>query len=163
MQIRNTKASCASAQRSAPSDPVSAADQGDPERADGTAYGAQIAEVLTGAELASEPTKTQTVALFDVVSSDDLLLDPDHYLGRQVVVTGSVMWLLRRYWLRSDSGRESMVIDVDGLKPDDRYELENAVVNLETLAQVRARITGTIEQRGSDSYRLAASELMMAK
>ena len=56
-----------------------------------------------------------------------------------------------------------MVIDVDGLKPDDRYELENAVVNIETLAQVRARITGKIERRGADSYRLAATELMLAE
>lgn len=142
-------------------DPASAGDQADPERVESIDYGAEIAEVLTGAELPSDPVTTQTVALFDVVSADDLLFQPGHYADRQVVVTGSVVWLLRRYWLRSDSGQESMMIDVDGLQPNKRSDLEDAVVNIETLAQVRARITGTIEKRGSGSYRLAASELML--
>ena len=128
---------------------------------EGTDYGAEIAEVLTGAELPSDPGPARTVASFDVVPAEDLLLQPDHYADRQVVVTGSVVWLLRRYWLRSDNGQESIMIDVDGLQPNARSDLEDAVVNIETLARVRARITGTVEPRGSDGYRLAASEVVL--
>ena len=135
--------------------------QVDEGRAEGSGYGAEIAEVLTGVELPSDPGPTRTVASFDVVPADDLLLHPDQFADRQVVVTGSVVWLLRRYWLRSDSGQESILIDIDGLQPNVRSDLEDAVANIETLARVRARITARVEARGSDSYRLAASEVVL--
>jgi hypothetical protein len=56
-----------------------------------------------------------------------------------------------------------MLIDVERLQSDDRNKLKNAVVQIEFLAQVRARITGTIERQGSENYRLAAVELVFVE
>jgi len=144
-------------------DPVAGGGQAGADQAQSTVYGVEIEEVLTGAEVSSDPAVSETAALFDVVSSDDLLLDPGHFAGREVVVTAPVVWLLRQYWLRSDGGRETMVIDVEALGPDDRQVLEEAVVKLETLTEVRARITGTIERQGSETYRFAATRLVLVE
>ena len=76
---------------------------------------------------------------------------------------GSVMWLLQRYWLQSGSGHMRMLIDVEGLQLDDRNKLKNAVVQIEFLTQVRARITGTIERQGSENYHIAATELVFVE
>jgi hypothetical protein len=56
-----------------------------------------------------------------------------------------------------------MLIDVGGLQSDDRNKLKDAVVQIEFLAQVRARITGTIERQGSENHHLAAIELMLVE
>lgn len=101
----------------------------------------------------------ETGTMQDTVSPVDLLLEPGHHLGREVVVSGSVVWFLRRYWLRSDSGRMSILIDIENLEPEDRDRLEAAVVQFEFLAQARARITGMIEKQGSGTFQLAASKL----
>jgi hypothetical protein len=121
-----------------------------------------IEEILISAEVLSGPVVSKLAAL-DKVSPGDLLFTPDHYVGHQVMVTGSVIWLLRRYWLQSDSGQLRMLIDVERLQSDDRNKLKNAVVQIEFLAQVRARITGTIERQGSENYRLAAVELVFVE
>jgi hypothetical protein len=80
-----------------------------------------------------------------------------------VVVTGPVVWLLRQFWLQSDSGQRRMVIDVDGLQADDRKKLEDALVQIDHLAQMRARITGTIELQAAEKYSLAATELTLGE
>jgi predicted nucleic acid-binding Zn-ribbon protein len=138
----------------------------------------EIEELLTAAESSSNPVSgdfeqvaalapsevaLQTDAVPDTVSLDDLLLEPGSHLGREVVVTGSVVWLLWRYRLQSDSGPDSMVIDVEGLRPADQKELKNAVDRVGALAQVHARIRGTIVRQGEESYRLAASELVLVE
>lgn len=122
----------------------------------------KIEEILTTAEVLSGPVISKLSDL-DKVSPDDLLLAPGHHIGREVVVTGSVMWLLRRYWLQSDSGGLRMVIDVAGLRWDDRNRLKNAVAQIDSLVEARARIRGTIEQRGSEDYRLAATQLVFVE
>jgi len=118
----------------------------------------QIEEVLTVAEMPSNPLTSQTIAVRDTVSPDDLLIEPGHHFGREVVVTGSVVWLLQRYWLQSESGHKSMVIGIEDLHLDDRNKLKDDVAKIEYLAQVRARITGTVERQGSENYRLAATQ-----
>ena len=123
----------------------------------------EIEEILAATKISSDFLTLVTVALRDTVSPDDLLLEPAHHVGREVVLTGSVVWHLRRYWLQSDSGHMSMLIDVEGLHADDRNKLKDAVVQVEFLAQARARITGTLERQGSEDYRLAATELMLVE
>ena len=120
-------------------------------------------KILTAAEMSSNPVTSEMAALRDTVSPDDLLLEPGHHVGREVVVTGSVVWLLRRYWLQLDSGHMSILINVEDLQLDDRNKLKDAVVQIEFLARVRARITGTIERQGSEDYHLAATELVLVK
>lgn len=119
-------------------------------------------EILTAAEVLSGPVISES-AFLDRVSSDDLLLAPDRHVGREVVVTGSVMWLLRRYWLQSDSGRMRMLIDVQGLGSDERNKLKDAVARIEFLARARVRVTGTIERHGIEGYRLAATKLVFVQ
>jgi hypothetical protein len=150
----------------APSDQNPVADQKDPDQtqdAEEVEAAPEIEEILTGAEISVDPATSVTAALRDAVSPDDLLLEPAHHVGREVVVTGSVVWLLRRYWLQSDSGHMSMLIDVGGLQSDDRNKLKDAVVQIKFLAQARARITGTIERQGSEDHHLAATELMLVE
>jgi hypothetical protein len=123
----------------------------------------EIEEILAATKISSDFLTSETGALRDTVSSDDLLLKPMRHVGREVVVTGSVVWLLRRYWLQSDSGSMNMLIDVKGLQADDRNKLKDAVVQIEFFAQARARITGTVERQGSEDYRLAATELVLVE
>jgi len=150
----------------APSDPDPVADQKDPDQTKDTEdveAAPEIEEILAAAEISLDPATSVTVALRETVLPDDLLLEPARHAGREVVVTGSIVWLLRRYWLQSDSGHMSMLIDVGGLRPDDRNKLEDAVVRIEYLAQVRARITGTIERQESETHHLAATELILVE
>jgi len=99
----------------------------------------------------------------DTVAPDDLLLEPGDHVGHEVVVTGSVVWLLWRYRLQSDNGSGSMVIDVNSLQSTDQTVLKKAMKEVGLLGQVRARIKGIIERQGEQSYRLAASELVLVE
>jgi hypothetical protein len=148
----------------APSDHLPVADQKDPDRTqnvEDVETAPEFEEILTAAKISSDPVTSETNAPRDMVSPDDLLLEPNHHVGHQVMVTGSVIWLLRRYWLQSDSGHLRMLIDVKGLQIDDRNKLKDAVVQIEFLAQARARITGTVERQGSENYHLAATQLVL--
>lgn len=126
-----------------------------------------IEEVLTAAEIVPESSTSEAAAVRDTVrdtvSPEDLLLAPGRHFGRQVVVTGPVVWLLRRYWLQSDNANRSLLIDVDGLRSEVRSRLKESVEKIDYLAQARARITGTIERQGSKAYRLAAIELVLVE
>jgi hypothetical protein len=133
-----------------PSDQNPVADQKDPDQ-------------VQNAEISSGPVTSETDALRDTVSLERLLLEPGHHVGREVVVTGSVIWLVRRYWLQSDSGQMRMLIDVEGLPSDDRTKLMDTLVQMESLVQVRARLTGTIERQESENYHLAATELVLVE
>jgi hypothetical protein len=115
------------------------------------------------ATLASAEAALQTDAVPDTVSPNDLLLEPERHLDQEVVVTGSVVWLLWRYRLQSDSGSDSMVIDVEGLRSANQEALEEAIDRVGVLGQVHARIRGTIVHQGEESYRLAASELVLVE
>ena len=134
----------------------------DKKRGEGIMDVPKIEEILTAAQVLSGPVISDSGA-FDGVSSDDLLLAPDRHVGREVVVTGSVMWLLRRYWLQSDNGRMKMLIDIQGLRSDERAGLRDAVARIEFLARARARITGTVERQGGEGYRLAATKLTFVR
>jgi hypothetical protein len=138
----------------------------------------EIEELLTAAKSSSDPESGgfEQVAAFepmevalpadgvpDTVSLDDLLFQPSNHLGREVVVTGSVVWLLWRYRLQSESGPDNMVIDVEGLRTTDQKELQEAIDRVGVLGQVHARIRGTIERQGEEHYRLAASELVLVE
>jgi exonuclease VII small subunit len=150
----------------APSDQNPVADQKDPDQtqdAENVEAAPEIEEILTAAEISPDPVTSETDALRDTVSPDDLLLEPGHHVGREVVVIGSVVWLFQRYWLQSGSGHMRMLIDVEGLQLDDRNKLKNTVVQIEFLTQVRARITGTIERQGSENYHIAATELVFVE
>ena len=132
------------------SDQIPVADQMNPDQ-------------VQNAGISSGPVTSETDALRDTVSLERLLLNPGHHFGREVVVTGSVIWLARRYWLQSDGGQMRMLIDVEGLHLDDRTKLKDALVQLESLVQVRARLTGTIERQESKNYHLAATELVLVE
>ncbi len=134
----------------APSDQDPVADQKDPDQ-------------VQNAEISSGPVTSETDAHRDTVSLERLLLDPGNHIGREVVVTGSVIWLVRRYWLQSDSGQMRMLIDVQGLHSDDRTKLKDALVQMESFIQVQARLTGTIERQESENYHLAATELVLVE
>jgi hypothetical protein len=123
----------------------------------------KIEEVLTAAETSQNTVGVETAVLRETISLDDFLLVPDQHVGREVVVTGSVVWLLRRYWLQSDRGHIRMLVNIDRLPSDVRNKLKEAVVKLEVLAKVRARITGTVEQQRPKTYRLSASELVFVE
>jgi hypothetical protein len=149
-----------------PSDPSPLADQQDSDQsqaAQDVKAAPEIEEVLTAVETLSDPVTSKTDSIRDTVSPVDLLPEPGHHVGREVVVTGSVVWLLRRYWLQLDSGHMSILINVEDLQLDDRNKLKDAVVQIEFLARVRARITGTIERQGSENYHLAATELVLVE
>ena len=79
------------------------------------------------------------------------------------MVTGSVVWLLWRYRLQSNSGSDSMVVDVEGLQPAAQQELEQAIDRVGILGEVQARIRGTVVRKDEESYRLAASELVLVE
>jgi len=121
-----------------------------------------IEEILISAEVLSGPVVSKSAAL-DKVSPGDLLFAPDHHVDHQVMVTGSVIWLLRRYWLQSDSGQLRMLIDVERLQSDERNKLREVVAQIESLVQARAHIMGTIERHGTDGYRLAATKLVFVE
>jgi hypothetical protein len=121
-----------------------------------------IEEILISAEVLSGPVVSKSAAL-DKVSPGDLLFAPDHHVDHQVMVTGSVIWLLRRYWLQSDSGQLRMLIDVERLQSDERNKLREVVAQIESLVQTRAHIMGTIERHGTDGYRLAATKLVFVE
>jgi hypothetical protein len=134
----------------APSDQNPVADQNDPDP-------------MQNAEISSGPVTSETDALRDTVSLERLLLDPGHHVGREVVVTGSVIWLVRRYWLQSDSGQMRMLIDIEELDSEDRTMLKDALVQMDYPVQVRARLMGTIEQQESENYHLAATKLVLVE
>ncbi len=96
-----------------------------------------------------------------VQDTDDLIFKPYDYLGRQVVVAGSVVHLLGLYRLKSKTGQNSIVIDVDGLSQADRAKLDAAVEKAGFLGQVHARIKGTIERQKLVTFQLAATELTL--
>jgi hypothetical protein len=56
-----------------------------------------------------------------------------------------------------------MVIDVEGLRTADQNELQEAIDRVGILGQVHARIRGTIERRGTQHYRLTASNLVLVE
>jgi len=111
------------------------------------------------------PTPVISEAHFpgNTVAADELLLEPGDHVGQEVVVTGSVVWLLWRYRLQSESGPGSLVIDVDGLQSTDQTVLKKAMEEVGLLGQVRARIKGIIERRGDATYHLAASEVVLVE
>ena len=92
---------------------------------------------------------------------DDLVFRPHDYQGRQVTVTGWVIQLFSRYRLRSGTGQNTIVIDIDGLQPTERAELEAALEEVGMLGGVRARIMGRIERQEAANFHLVASELVL--
>ena len=96
-----------------------------------------------------------------IEDTDDLVSRPYNYQGRQVVVTGSVVQLFWEYRLKSRSGQNKIVIDVDGLKQSDRAKLDAAIDRAGFFGRVRARIHGRIERQTSTTFELAATELVL--
>jgi len=56
-----------------------------------------------------------------------------------------------------------MLIDVEGLHSDDQTKLKDALAQIGSLVQVRARLTGTIERQEPENYHLAATELVLVE
>ncbi len=118
------------------------------------------------AELAPDPAPpapAEPATAPDVVPLENLLLEPSRHVGRDVVVTGSVLWLMRRYWLQLAGGQVTMLIDTTGVPEDDLEALNKAIVAAEFLVPVQARVTGTVEARDPDSHHLVASELVLVE
>jgi hypothetical protein len=119
---------------------------------DGPAVGAMAPEV-------SGPVPGKSTG--QVQEVDDLIRRPDFYQGRHVLVTGSVVRVLQRYRLRSESGLETIPLGVHGLQPADRAELEAAVESAGPLGVVLARIAGQVERRTPAGFRLVASRVVL--
>jgi hypothetical protein len=92
---------------------------------------------------------------------DDLVLKPELYLGRDVVVMGSVVRLFNRYRLRSEDGLSTIVIDVGALPARERAALDGAFERASLLDHVRARIEGRVEREASAAFQLAARGLAL--
>ena len=92
---------------------------------------------------------------------DGLVLEPQAFEGQDVTVTGSVIELLSRYRLRSATGANTIVVDVDALPSTDRDELAAALAEAGPLRGLRARITGRVERGEGAAFHLAASELVL--
>jgi hypothetical protein len=92
---------------------------------------------------------------------DDLVLKPELYLGRDVVVTGAVVRLFNRYRLRSEDGLSTIVIDVGALPAHERAALDGAFERASLLDHVRARIEGRVEREASATFQLAARGLAL--
>jgi len=112
-----------------------------------------------GPVAAVEPAAAQSAASVDRVTADELLNDPAKLVGREVEVTGSVVWLLWRYRLQTERSADSLVIDVEGLRPQERDSLKQAVDAAGFLGGVQARVRGRIDRDGASNYRLTAAEV----
>ncbi len=94
--------------------------------------------------------------------ANDLIFKPDDYQDRQVTVAGSVVHFLGLYRLKSETGQNSIVIDVNGLSQSDRARLDAAIDKAGFLGQVKARIKGRIERQKLVTFQLAATELTLS-
>jgi uncharacterized membrane protein YgcG len=65
------------------------------------------------------------------------------------------------YRLKSETGQNKIVIDVDGLNQADRAKLDAAIKRAGFFGRVRARIHGRIERQTSATFELAATELLL--
>lgn len=115
--------------------------------------------------LASQPERSAVTAAAEPGGSaggvDGLLREPQAYEGREVTVTGSVIQLLSRYRLRSQTGPNTIVVEVDQLPPADRDKLEAALAEARPLRGLRARITGRVERGEGAAFQLAATEIVL--
>ncbi|MDX1424574.1 MAG: tetratricopeptide repeat protein [Kiloniellales bacterium] len=93
--------------------------------------------------------------------ADDVVFHPHAYQGREVVVSGAVVHLLGRYRLRSDSGQNSLVVNVEALSPADRARLQDAIREAGFLGEVAARITGRVERQSPITFQLTAREVIL--
>ena len=96
-----------------------------------------------------------------IEDTDDLVSRPYNYQGRQLVVAGSVVRFFWEYRLKSETGQNKIVIDVDGLKQSDRAMLDAAIDRAGFFGRVRARIHGRIERQTSAALELVATELVL--
>jgi hypothetical protein len=96
-----------------------------------------------------------------IEDTDDLVSRPYDYQGRQVVVIGSVVQFFWEYRLKSETGQNKIVIDVDGLKQSDRAKLDAAIGRAGFFGRVRARIHGSITRQTATTFELAATELVL--
>ncbi len=96
-----------------------------------------------------------------IEDTDDLVSRPYNYLGRQLVVAGSVVRFFWEFRLKSNSGQKTIVIDVDGLNQSDRAKLDAAIDRAGFFGRVRARIHGRIARQTSAALELVATELVL--
>jgi uncharacterized membrane protein YgcG len=96
-----------------------------------------------------------------IEDTDDLVSNPHNYQGRQLVVIGSVVQLFWEYRLKSETGQNKIVVDVDGLNQAGRAKLDAAINRAGFFGRVRARIHGRIERQTSATFELAATELVL--
>jgi len=92
---------------------------------------------------------------------EDLVTEPHDYQGRDVEITGSVVRLFKRYRLRSETGPNTIVLDIDGIRPSDRARLEAAIEEASLLVPLRARIKGKVERQSPVTFHLVASDLVL--
>jgi len=96
-----------------------------------------------------------------IEDTDDLVSKPYNYQGRPLVVIGSVVQFLWEYRLKSKSGQNIIVLDVDNLDKSDRANLDAAIDRAGYFGRVRARIHGRIARPTSTTFELAATQLVL--
>lgn len=99
----------------------------------------------------------------EAIDVDALVTDPGRYDTRRVVVTGALMRLLQNYRLQSQSGVQTLVVDVDGLDREQYDRLRKAIADAGLIGSVEARISGTVERGAAESFRLVASDLKLVE
>lgn len=121
----------------------------------------QTAGVAAGSVPPAEGTARSGARATEPPDVDALLAAPETYRGRAIVVTGALVRLFNRYRLKSEAGANTIVIDINGLRPAERTKLDAAIEAASLLVPVRAQIRGTVEGQSATGYRLVASDMKL--
>ncbi len=107
------------------------------------------------------PAQPEANAAAESIVVDRLFANPSRYDGHQVVVTGSLLRLLERYRLQSQSGWKTLVVDVTEIHRAQHDKLKEAIAKAGPIGLVRARINGKVERGSAETFRLVASEVTL--
>lgn len=94
------------------------------------------------------------------VDRDDLVLNPDEYVGQQVIVSGKLVEAFGAYRLTSKNGQNNIVVDVEQLPAAEQNRLEDAFDEAGWTGAVPAQIHGVVEE-GTFGHRILASQVLL--
>ena len=112
-------------------------------------------------QVAAAPPEPDAAAEF--IDVDSLVTNPGSFQGRDIIVTGSVLRLLERYRLQSNSGQQGLVVEVAGVPTTKRGTFEKAVDGAGLNGLVRVRIRGRVDGDSTTGYRLVASDITLSE
>lgn len=107
------------------------------------------------------PAQPDANAAAESIDVDSLVTNPSRYDGHQVVVTGSLLRLLKRYRLQSQSGWKTLIVDVTEIHRAQHDKLKESIAKAGPIGLVRAQINGKVERGSAETFRLVASEVTL--